>query len=134
MKTSQGIGNKLDRTAWRTLVTRRISALLPGQMRHSRMDQEDADDACSFLQAFNISTLDVPPGATPISGEAATPHAPLNLPKGGARTTAPGTDLPLVCGPRSRAAECWNSYGEVLPKHDSKSQSRILCVAEALGL
>jgi hypothetical protein len=34
-----------------------------------------------------------------------TPHAPLNLLKGGVLTTAPGTDRTLVFAPRMRAAE-----------------------------
>jgi hypothetical protein len=95
--------------------------------------RRDTTDACSSLQAFNISTLDGPPGATPIAGEAAIPHAHLSLPEGGALTTASGTDLWLVCDPRNRAAECWNNYAEVLLKHDPKSRSRIPYVVGMLG-
>jgi hypothetical protein len=40
-----------------------------------------------------------PPGATPISGEAATPQASLSLLKDEALTTVPGTDLPRVFDP-----------------------------------
>jgi hypothetical protein len=47
--------------------------------------------------AFDLSTCDVTPGASPIHPEAATPHAPLSLLKGEALTTAPGTDRPHVC-------------------------------------
>ena len=66
-----------------------------------RANQEDADDACSSLQAFNISTADLPPDAIPIAGEAATPQTPLSLLKGEARTTASGPDHPRVPAPRS---------------------------------
>jgi hypothetical protein len=109
MCTSQGMGTKWHRANWRPLVTRRISFLIYGQRYSCRTKQEDAADACSSVQAFNSSTLDGPPGATPISGEAATPHKHLSLFEGGALTTAPGTDLWLVCDPRRRTVGCWNS-------------------------
>jgi hypothetical protein len=63
-------------------VRRRFRSLIAGQRHASRTHREDADDACSSLSARNISTLDVPPSTTPISGEAATPHAPLSPPQG----------------------------------------------------
>jgi hypothetical protein len=77
MRTSQGIRNKLRKAKWRPLVTRRITSLMAGRRHAYRTHQEDADDACASFQAFNISTLNVSPGATSISGEAATPHAHL---------------------------------------------------------
>jgi hypothetical protein len=61
------------------VVTQRISSLRYGQSLECRTNHEDADDACSSRPTLNDSILDVSPGATPISGEAATPHAPLSL-------------------------------------------------------
>lgn len=78
--TRQGIGNNLYRADSRVVVTRCLGSLIYGQRHKSRT--EDASDACSSLPALNFFTLDVPPAATPIPGEAATPHAPLSLPVG----------------------------------------------------
>jgi hypothetical protein len=97
-------------------VTRRFSSLISAQRHSCRTNQEEADNACPSVQAFNISTLDVPPGASHISPEAATPHARLNLTKGGALTTAPGTDQPLVFTAERRAAERWGTRRAVLLK------------------
>jgi hypothetical protein len=54
--------------------------------------EENADDDGDDVPALAPSCPDVPAGATPFSSEAATPHAPLSLLKGGELTTAPGPD------------------------------------------
>jgi hypothetical protein len=59
---------------------------------------EEAPDAWrSSPPVRHSSRRDAPP-------EAATPHAPLSLLKGGALTTAPGTARPRVCARCRRAA------------------------------
>jgi hypothetical protein len=84
------------RTATVGEVIRRFSSLIAGQGHACRTHQEDVDDACAALHAFNMATLDAPPGATPVFGEAATPHAPPNPPTRTSRAT-PRPALPKAC-------------------------------------
>jgi hypothetical protein len=50
MSTRQGIGHTLYRAEWRSLGTRWINSLISGQRHACPTNQEDADDARSFLQ------------------------------------------------------------------------------------
>jgi hypothetical protein len=86
------------RTATVGEVRRRFRSLIAGQRHACWTHLEDADDACSSLHALDMSTLEVPAGATPLSGEAATPHEPPSPP---IRTSwaTPRTALPKACQP-----------------------------------
>ena len=85
---------------------------------------------------------DVSASARLLPREAATPHAPLSLPKGGVLTTALGIDRPPVFDPRKRATEPWDTRLAALverltPIHDGAAFPRSSATgndAETLGV
>jgi hypothetical protein len=121
------------------LATRRISSFIIGERHACRTHQEDAEDACSSLQAFTMSTRDGPSGASPITGEAATPR-PWGVTEPRAFSARCGSILHrgATGWSRSRWSRCYDNFTlEVRDERTNAITSRCLhhghgCCPDAL--